>query len=102
MSEVSQSNYNIEAHYSDNMKVSRPKITSYEPPPNLPKNNLFSDKEANTKMQGINTDIYEGSQKEKSKHEFNRNLYFKIFGGITLAATGIAGISKIRKWLGKK
>ena len=92
-------NYNIEAHYSNDMKVKRPKVTSFEAPPEIPKHKLFSDKDASKKMQQINTDIYEGSTKEKSQHEFNRKLYFKIFGGITLATAGIAGIGKIRKWL---
>ena len=53
-------------------------------------------------MQSINTDIYEGAKKEKSNHEFNRKLYFKIFGGVALTAAGIAGFSKIRKWWGGK
>ena len=102
MSDVAN-NYNIEAHYSNDMKVKRPKVTTFEAPSVIPKHHLFSDKDASKKMQEINTDIYEGSQKEKSQHEFNRKLYFKIFGGITLATAGIAGISKIRQWMrGKK
>ena len=93
--------YNIEAHYSDNTKVSRPKLTVAEGPVALPNNHIYSDKEANSRIQAINTDIYESSKKEKAKHEFNRSLYFKIFGCVTLATAGIAGFGAIKKFFKK-
>ena len=37
----------------------------------------------------INTDIYQGTKKEKAKNDFNKSLYFKIFGGVALATAGI-------------
>ena len=55
MSEVAN-NYNIEAHYSNDMKVKRPNVTSFEAPQIVPKHHLFSDKDASKKMQKINTD----------------------------------------------
>ena len=95
------SQYNIEAHTSSNMKVERPKLVPAEAPSVIPTTHLFSDADATKRMQSINTDIYEGSKKEKSKHEFNRSLYFKIFGGVLFATAGVAGISRIKKWFGK-
>lgn len=95
---MSEINNNIlEGHYSNEIKVKRPKLTAAEAPAVLPKHALFSEKEANQKLNVINTDIYEGAKKEKSKNEFNKSLYFKIFGGVTLAAAGIACIHKFKK-----
>jgi len=90
----------IEAHYSTETKVKRPQITA-EAPSKVPKHALFSDKEATKRVQKINTDIYEGAKKEKTKNDFNKSLYFKIFGGVTLLTAGIAGIYKIRKYFKK-
>lgn len=92
----------LEGHYSCETKVERPAMTVAEAPTVLPKHALFSEKEARQKMRALNTDIYEGTKKEKEKHEFNRSLYFKIFGGIGIAAAGIAGIGKIRGWINGK
>lgn len=91
----------IEAHYTTETKVKRPKINAAEAPAVLPQHHLFSDKDAQQRMNSINSDIYEGTKKEKSKHEFNKSLYFKIFGGVALFTAGIAGISKIRNFFRK-
>lgn len=91
----------IESHYSSETKVKRPMISAAQAPAVLPKHKLFSNKEADQKMTAINTDIYEGAKKERKKHEFNKSLYFKIFGGVTLLTAGIAGISKIRSFFRK-
>ncbi len=91
----------LEGHYSCETKVKRPAMTVADAPVVLPKHALFSEKEAKQKIKALNTDIYEGTKKEKDKNEFNKSLYFKIFGGVGVAAAGIAGIDKIRKWLGK-
>ena len=40
-------------------------------------------------------------KKEKAKNDFNKSLYFKIFGGVALATAGIAGINKIRDFFRK-
>ncbi len=99
MSEINN-NY-LEAHYSTETKVKRPKVVAAEAPAILPKHKLFSNKDADKKMQKINTDIYEGAKKEKTKNDFNKKLYFKIFGGITLLTAGIAGVHKIRNFFRK-
>lgn len=88
----------LEGHYSTETKVKRPQINIAEAPEVLPKHALFSDREAKQKLNAIDSDIYQGTKKEKTKHEFNKSLYFKIFGGVTLATAGIAGINKIRKF----
>lgn len=99
MSEINN-NY-LEAHYSTETKVKRPKLVAAEAPASLPKQVLFSNQDADKKMQQINTDIYEGAKKEKTKNDFDKKLYFKIFGGITLLTAGIAGIYKIRNFFRK-
>ena len=91
----------IEAHYSTDTKVKRSNHGVVEAPMIIPKHQLFSDDLANQKMNSINADIYEGAKKEKKKHEFNKSLYFKIFGGVTLLTAGIAGIYKIRNFFRK-
>jgi len=89
---------NINAHYSDNMKIQRPKVPAFAPN-NLPNQNYVQsvNKEADSVVKQINYDIYSGAAKEKSKHGFNKILYFKIFGGITLAAIIVACLRKFRK-----
>ena len=99
MSEI-KNNY-LEAHYSTEIKVKRPKLVAAEAPASLPKQVLFSNQDADKRMQQINTDIYEGAKKEKAKNDFDKKLYFKIFGGITLLTAGIAGIYKIRNFFRK-
>ena len=91
----------LEGHYSDELKVKRPKISVAEAPMTLPKNNVYSEKEAKQKISILNNDIYEGAKKEKSKKEFNKSLYFKIFGGVALFSAGIAGVYKIRNFFRK-
>ena len=88
---------NINAHYSENMKVDKPKVSVTEGPPALPKYHLLSVKETNKKLQQINNDIYEGYKKEKSNSGFSFSTFFKIFGGISLAALIVACVRKSRK-----
>ena len=99
MSEI-KNNY-LEGHYSTEIKVKRPKIVAAEAPAILPKQTLFSNKDADKRIQQINTDIYEGAKKEKTKNDFNKKLYFKIFGGVVLLSAGIAGVYKIRNFFRK-
>ena len=91
----------LESHYSTQTKVKNPAREVAEAPVVLPKHKLFSEKEANAKINSINNDIYEGAQKEKSKHDFNKSMYFKIFGGVALLTAGIAGFDKIKSFFRK-
>lgn len=87
----------LDSHYSNEMKVKRPNIVVADAPQTLPKHTVFSEQEATQILNKVNADIYEGTKKEKAKNEFNKSLYFKIFGGVALATAGIAGIYKLRK-----
>ena len=86
---------NIDAHYSDNMKVKRPKIDPNSIKIVVPKQKSFSDEDANKRIQNLNSDIYESYKKEKSSHEFNFKTFFKLVAAFVLAAAGITGIRKI-------
>lgn len=90
----------LEGHYSTETKVKRPKITVAEAPAALPKHTLFLKKKQSKRlMQLILT--FTKVQKGESKNDFNKSLYFKIFGGVALATAGIAGINKIRDFFRK-
>ena len=90
---------NLDSHYSTQSKAKLSKRAVAQAPAVLPKHKLFSNEEAEQKINSINKDIYTGTVNKKKKKEFNRSLYFKIFGGIAAAVAGIAGINKIRKGL---
>ena len=75
----------IEAHYTTETKVKPPKLIA-EAPSVIPKHYLFSDKEAEQKIQSINT---------------NKLLYLKIVGGVALFAAVVAGIRGIGKFFRK-
>ena len=93
---------NLDAHYSNNMKVKRPLVNLAEAPPShIHNTKLFSEDDANQKVQQINTDIYESASKERAGNGFNRSLYFKIFVGVALAAAGITGYGKIKQFFKK-
>ena len=94
-------NYQIEAHYSSNMKVKRPNITEALPPTNALNSGMFSDKDATKRFNDLNKDIYESANKEKKNHGFDRKLFFKIFVGIILAVAGVSCYGKIRKFFKK-
>lgn len=91
----------IEAHYTTDTKVKPANVGVAHAPLELPRHKPFSNDAAEQKMQAINTDIYVAARKEKKEHEFNKKLYFKIFGGVTLLTAGIAGVYKIRNFFRK-
>ena len=86
----------IEAHSSDNMKLERPKVSANDMLINLPVQKSYNDKEASQRIKQINQDIYQGTKKEKSKHEFNLKRYFTIFGILGLLTAAIAYFRKGR------
>ncbi|MBR6127369.1 hypothetical protein IKQ21_06760, partial [bacterium] len=81
-----ESGANIDAHYSDSMKVERPKINPENIKITVPHKTLYSDADATKRIQQLNTDIYEGQKKEKAKNEFNFKTYFKLIAAFILAA----------------
>lgn len=76
--------YNIDSHYSSETKIIKPKRQVAFAPANLPTTHVYSDKDARQKMAAIDYDIYQGTIKEKKKHEFDKSFFIKIFCGITL------------------
>lgn len=94
---LSDGDYEISAHYSKDMKVKRPKVTVYQSPQELPIVQAFSERNANLKLQNLKTDIYESEKKEEAKNGFNKKLYFKIFGGVTLATIIVSCLRKFGK-----
>lgn len=92
----------VEAHYTNNMKVKRPKINPDTIQIAVPEQKaIFSDKEASKKLKQLNTDIYIGQRKEKANHEFNFRTYFKIIVAFIAAAASIAGVREIIRFFKK-
>ena len=96
-SNVQNPDLNIQAHYSNNMKVKRTKRSVNSIPYVTLTNRLVTSKELDSRMKTIDTDIYEGARKEQTKHDFNSGLYFKIFGSVAIATAIIACIRKFKK-----
>lgn len=105
MSEIQTTNtpikFNLDAHYTTNTKLERPKPSIAQAPATIPKMHLFSDNDANKRMKNINNDIYIGTNKEKSKNEFNKSLFLKIFAVIGIAVTSVACFSKLKNFFRK-
>ena len=93
---------NLDAHYTKNMKVKRPSVNPDRVATIIPEQKTYSNKEADKKLQQLNTDVFTSYQKEKSSHEFNFKTYFKIFCAVVLAAASFAGIRFLKKFFGKK
>ena len=66
MTEVSNTQ-NLNAHYSDKKKVSRPKNFVVDAPNSVPTNKIYDDVSANNRMKSICNDIYEGAKQEQKK-----------------------------------
>ena len=67
---------NIEAHYSTSDKVEKPKRVVVEGPKNIPTRHIYTDKEANEKLEAINKDVYESVQSTPKKA---KKGFFGIF-----------------------
>ena len=92
--EIQNANFNLEAHTSSNMKLERPKVNVAIAPPLIQTKRLFKPEEAEKNLRQINTDIYEGTQKEKNHHDFNFKRYFTIFGILGILTAAIAYFGK--------
>jgi len=79
---------NLNAHYTSNSKVQKPKRMVTKGPANVPENYTFNDDIANLKIKIMNEDIYKKTKAEKSKADKN---IFKIFIGIILSGLAIFG-----------
>ena len=112
-------NVNTDAHYTTEMKVVRKDLPVITPPTNIPGTKLFSDKDANLRLNSINSDIYQGTKskikqhsdnakeinnkinKEKSNKNFNKILFIKIFAAISLITAAVAFRGKIKNFLSR-
>jgi len=68
---------NLNAHYTTSPKVVKPKHIVVNGPENVPQYHLYSDKEANAKLEAINYDIYEAVQRTPKKK--NKKKFLGIF-----------------------
>ncbi len=107
--------YELKAHESDSMKVKPPNVSHNELPALIPQKVVYSDYEANKKLERINNEIFKeanggmdisqfrlkplnedifvqktSENKENKKHGFNLKRYFTIFGIIALLTTAIS------------
>ncbi len=92
MAEISSNN--LGSHYTTQAKVEIPKYSVADAPDALPKYHTFDDVDANKRIEGINTDIYEGVKGEKGapvKKFWKNYLYFV---GAVLAFLGIRKLFK--------
>ena len=92
MTEISSNNLN--AHYSSQAKVELPENTIAVPPQTLPSYHAFDEKDANSKFEIINKDIYEGTKREKGKPA--KNFWTKYLGFVAIVL-GIIGVKKLFK-----
>lgn len=88
------SNQNLSSHYSTNAKTEKKSNTVAFAPNSLPRAHLFSDKDANLKLNAINQDIYEDSKKEKGR-QFND--FLKYFLGLFAVIVLIKGCHRFFK-----
>ena len=89
---------NIDAHYTDNMKLNKPVITPVDVSHNFINNTrVFDNANADKKMQQLNNDIYNGARKERKEHGFNKKLFLEIFGGISIITILAAIIHRFKK-----
>jgi len=71
MEEVSNTQ-NLNAHYTNSPKVAKPKRVVVSGPNNVPTYHLYSDAEANARLETLNNDVYEAVKRtpKKDKKKF--------------------------------
>ena len=85
-------NMNLDAHYTSNPKVERPKVDVISGPVDVSKGHLYNDIDARNKFRQIDADIYDGVKAEKKK---SSNGFWKVFFGAILAILGFKGLQKL-------
>lgn len=93
MPEVSN-HQNLEAHYANVSKADKTKNRIASAPQTLPAVHLYNDQDANIRMNAINNDIYQASQKEKKHELFD---FLKFMGVFFVLVLGIKGIKHLFK-----
>lgn len=86
--------FNLNSHYSSNLKAQRPERPIVSGPESISSYHLFNDIDANKRMSAINNDIYQSTEKEKSRYGKN---FLKVFGAVVLAILAVIGIKRTFK-----
>ena len=105
--------HNLNAHYSTQTKVERPKYTVATPAQNLPSYHIYTDEEANRRLSALNDEINTASNRvrpRRSKKDskstaltrvegntFDAKKFWTIYLGIVASILGIIGIKKLFK-----
>ena len=63
MNEISQPQ-NLNAHYTNETKIKRPERVVVTGPETIPTRHIYSDREANQKLEALNNDVYIAVQRE--------------------------------------
>jgi len=77
MDEIIQTQ-NLNAHYSTTPKVVKPKYIVVEGPQNVPEYHIYTDREANIKLEKLNNDVYEAVQRTPKKSNKKILGFFKL------------------------
>ena len=85
---------NLNAHYTTNVKVSRPENPVAIPPQALPTQHLYNDIDAKRRMNSINQDVYDSYKKEEKR---DGNNFLKIFGISSATVLGVLGLKELFK-----
>ena len=88
--EVQNSSINLDAHYTTQTKVKPNKALIVSAPETMPKMHLFDDRDANIRLNAINQDVYQKTNKEK------RNKEAKPIKAIAIISAGILGLLGIK------
>lgn len=76
MAEIQEAQ-NLNAHYTTNAKVVRPKNVVVSGPENIPRAHVYNDIDANNRLNAINNDIFVDSQKIPKKQ--NKKKFLGLF-----------------------
>lgn len=67
---------NLDAHYTTSPKVEIPQHVVVQGPETIPQYHIYTDREANIKLETLNNDVYEAVQKTPKK---NKKKFLGIF-----------------------
>ena len=75
MNEISETQ-NLNAHYTNSPKVAKPQRVVVNGPDNIPVYHIYTDAEANARLEEINNDVYEAVKRTPKK---NKKKFLGIF-----------------------
>ena len=95
--EVQTSSITLEAHYTNQSKVTPNKGLIVSAPNTMPKMHLYDDNDANNRLNVLNNDIYQKTNEEKRKNKSKPIKAIAIISTCILGALGIKHLIKILK-----